>query len=62
MATDLDVPDGMQVTSTTSAGEPVLSFYTGRFAAEYTVDDVNELIRALRGWVSENGSPSQRGH
>ena len=54
MSTPLDVPDGMQVTSTFD-GEygQCLEFYTGRWPIKYSKSEVVELIDALNGWLGE---------
>lgn len=51
MSTPIDVPDGMQVTSTMDDnGEPCVEFYTGRWTNRYNAKEVDELITALQAW------------
>lgn len=52
----MEVPDGMEVTMMMGSDGPVLVFYTGRFATEYSVDEVAELRDALTAWLEDKGT------
>lgn len=50
----LDVPDGMQVDHVKSSdGMDAVTFYTGRWVVEYSVEEVEELVSELSSWCAE---------